>query len=29
MKKGLAKRGSLFTREMKVIVARKNAEMAD
>ncbi|KAL4508548.1 hypothetical protein ABPG72_003852 [Tetrahymena utriculariae] len=29
MKKGLAKKGSLFTREMKAIVAAKNVEMAE
>lgn len=29
MRKGLAKKGSLFTREMKAIVAAKNVEMAE
>ena len=29
MKKGLSKRGGLFTREMKVILGAKNAEMIE
>jgi len=29
MKKGLSKRGSLFTREMKAIIAAKNVEMTE
>lgn len=29
IKKGLAKKGSLFTREMKAIIAAKNVEMTE
>lgn len=29
MKKGLSKRGALFSREMKAIIAAKNVEMTE